>query len=119
MMATKMDPDTARLEVLPLVLEMATDIVSLFSYLPRLFYPHRRHQLTAATVYFTFPQVPNIRFNVAKELETITPNCGFSAYESQVHPVLAMLLEDDDRDVRFFAEKTETALNKYFASTAT
>jgi serine/threonine-protein phosphatase 2A regulatory subunit A len=30
MMATKMDPDTARLEVLPLVLEMATDIVSYF-----------------------------------------------------------------------------------------
>jgi hypothetical protein len=56
---------------------------------------------------------------VAKELETITPNCGVSAYESQVHPVLAMLLEDDDRDVRFFAEKTETALNKYFASIAT
>jgi hypothetical protein len=31
MMATQMDPDTARLEVLPLVLEMATDMVSLFS----------------------------------------------------------------------------------------
>jgi hypothetical protein len=29
MMATEMDPDTARLEVLPLVLEMATDAVSL------------------------------------------------------------------------------------------
>jgi serine/threonine-protein phosphatase 2A regulatory subunit A len=89
MMATKMDPDTARLEVLPLVLEMATDTV------------------------------PNIRFNVAKELEILTPSCGVSAYESQVHPVLIMLLEDDDRDVRFFAEKTETALNKYFSSMAT
>jgi hypothetical protein len=31
MMATQMDPDTARLEVLPLVLEMATDLVSKFS----------------------------------------------------------------------------------------
>jgi hypothetical protein len=41
-----------------------------------------------------------------------------SAYESQVHPVLSMLLEDDDRDVRFFAEKTESALNAYFASMA-
>jgi hypothetical protein len=33
--------------------------------------------------------------------------------------VLAMLLEDDDRDIRFFAEKTETALNNYFSSMAT
>lgn len=31
MMATQMDPDTARIEVLPLVLEMATDAVSLYS----------------------------------------------------------------------------------------
>jgi serine/threonine-protein phosphatase 2A regulatory subunit A len=88
MMATEMDADTARLEVLPLVLEMASDIV------------------------------PNIRFNVAKELKTITPNCGLVAYETQVHPVLSMLIEDDDRDTRYYAEQTERELDEYFRSVA-
>jgi serine/threonine-protein phosphatase 2A regulatory subunit A len=80
-----MDPDSARLHALPLVLEMATDAV------------------------------PNIRFNVAKELEQLTPVCGVEAYESQILPVLTMLMEDDDRDVRHYAEKTAAALDDVFA----
>jgi len=85
LMSTKMDPDTARLHALPLVLEMATDAV------------------------------PNIRFNVAKELEKMAPVCGVQAYETQILPVLTMLMEDDDRDVRYYAEKTATALDEVFA----
>lgn len=76
LMATEMDQDTARLHVLPLVLEMATDPVA------------------------------NIRFNVAKELQNMIPMCGPGVYESQALPVLNMLLDDDDRDVRYFAEQS-------------
>ena len=83
-MATKMDHDAARLHVLPLVLEMASDIV------------------------------PNIRFNVAKELQSMTPVCGVNAYESQVLPVLNLLMDDDDRDVRFYAEKAVSVLDELF-----
>jgi len=84
-MATKMDSDAARLHVLPLVLEMANDIV------------------------------PNIRFNVAKELVKMTPVCGLTAYESQVLPVLTVLMDDDDRDVRFYAENSMAKLDDLFA----
>lgn len=84
-MATEMSPESATIEILPLVLEMVTDPVA------------------------------NIRFNVAKELLTIAPVCGVAVYESQVLPVLNMLLNDDDRDVRYYAEKTATALDEKFA----
>jgi len=84
MMATVVDEDAARSEMLPLILEMATD------------------------------DVPNIRFNVAKELESIAPVCGLSTYESQISPVLHMLVEDADRDVRFYSEKTTRALDEVF-----
>ncbi|KAL7578172.1 hypothetical protein ACA910_012608 [Epithemia clementina (nom. ined.)] len=87
-MATKMDADAARLHVLPLVLEMASDIV------------------------------PNIRFNVAKELQKMTPVCGVHAYESQVLPVLNLLMDDDDRDVRYYAEKTVSVLDEVFEEEA-
>jgi serine/threonine-protein phosphatase 2A regulatory subunit A len=86
--ARAMDSDVARLIVLPLILEMANDIV------------------------------PNIRFNVAKELQTVTPVCGMSTYETQVLPILSMLLQDEDRDVRFYAEKTASGLEEHFASAA-
>lgn len=61
-----------------------------------------------------FSQVANIRFNVAKQLQSIAPHCGVSCYESQILPVLTFLLEDDDRDVRFFAEKAINALDDAF-----
>jgi serine/threonine-protein phosphatase 2A regulatory subunit A len=86
LMSTEMDADTARLHVLPLVLEMTTDPVA------------------------------NIRFNVAKELQNMIPACGPGAYESQALPVLNMLLDDDDRDVRYYAEQSLHALSRYVKS---
>jgi len=41
-----------------------------------------------------------------------------TAYESQVLPVLTMLMDDDDRDVRYFAEKAVNALDDEFTSVA-
>ena len=84
MMATVVDKETACIELLPLILEMATDMV------------------------------PNIRFNVAKELAEVAPACGIEAFESQVRPILSILLEDDDRDVRYYADRTNAALKVKF-----
>lgn len=83
-MAIKMDTDAARIHVLPLVLDMSTD------------------------------GVPNIRFNVARELQRMAPVCGVTAYESQILPVLTVLMDDDDRDVRFHAEKAVAYLDDLF-----
>jgi len=61
-------------------------------------------------------QVPNIRFNVAKELRAVAPVCGQATYQTQIGPILAMLMEDDDRDVRFYAERTSNELEEEFAA---
>lgn len=58
--------------------------------------------------------MPNIRFNVAKELEDIAKVCGASVFEQQINPILSLLLDDLDRDVRFYAEKTLSALEEAF-----
>lgn len=54
--------------------------------------------------------IPNIRFNVAKSLETLAPLLRASAdtapiVESDVRPALAKLNEDSDNDVRYFAHR--------------
>lgn len=36
----------------------------------------------------------------------MAPVCGKSVYETQIRPVLAVLIEDTDRDVRFFGSQT-------------
>ncbi len=59
-------------------------------------------------------QVPNIRFSVAKELEDIAKVCGPSVFEQQISPILSLLLDDPDRDVRFYAEKTLATLEEEF-----
>ena len=84
-MAAEMDPDVVTVEILPILLEMAAD------------------------------PVPNIRFNVARELVDITPICGKTVYETQVSPMLSMMMEDQDRDVRFYAEKTMRSLEEKFS----
>ncbi|KAL7463149.1 hypothetical protein ACHAXS_003535 [Conticribra weissflogii] len=74
--ASVMDADTAQLEVLPTLLDMACD------------------------------PVPNVRFNVAKGLGTVGPLFSRYVYESQILPVLDLLKDDPDRDVRFFANQS-------------
>jgi serine/threonine-protein phosphatase 2A regulatory subunit A len=85
-MAVEMDPAIAQIEVLPLLLEMATD------------------------------NVPNIRFNVARALGEVGPRCDVTTYEQQIHPIISLLQEDLDRDVRFFADRTATILEEDFAN---
>lgn len=59
-------------------------------------------------------KVPNIRFNVAKGLEIMAPICGSAVCDSQLRPVLAMLEEDEDRDVRYFATKAIDAIDTLY-----
>ncbi|KAJ1978427.1 protein phosphatase 2A structural subunit [Dimargaris xerosporica] len=55
-------------------------------------------------------EIPNIRFNVAKSLETLAPLMKDSPelqplIESQAVPVLNKLTQDPDQDVRFYAQR--------------
>jgi serine/threonine-protein phosphatase 2A regulatory subunit A len=81
-MATVMEPELSRTEILPLILFMATD------------------------------NVANIRFNVAKGLKVMAPICGPSVTDSQIRPILAVLSDDTDIDVRYFADQTIESLDK-------
>jgi serine/threonine-protein phosphatase 2A regulatory subunit A len=85
-MALEMDPAIAQIEVVPILLEMATD------------------------------PVPNIRFNVARALGEVGPICDSNTYEQQILPVLSLLQEDLDRDVRFYADKAAVLLEEDFAN---
>ncbi|GAA5802111.1 hypothetical protein HPULCUR_007572 [Helicostylum pulchrum] len=50
--------------------------------------------------------VPNIRFNVAKSLETLTGQLKKTPiYKTKVKPVLESLAKDEDHDVLFFAKR--------------
>ncbi|KAL7546209.1 hypothetical protein ACHAWF_009549 [Thalassiosira exigua] len=84
LMASAMDPPAAQHEALPLLLEMHCD------------------------------PVPNVRFNVAKGLGELGPRYGRTVYEGQIGPVLALMREDPDRDVRYFATIASDALAAHF-----
>jgi len=55
---------------------------------------------------------------VAKELKEIAKVCGPSIFEQQIHPVLSLLLDDPDRDVRFYSEQTLSFLEEEFVDKA-
>lgn len=83
-MSGKMESIVVITEIVPIVLDMANDPVA------------------------------NIRFNVAQALSAITPVAGRHVFESQVQPVLNLLIDDEDRDVRYFALKTMEKLEQGF-----
>jgi len=49
--------------------------------------------------------VPNIRFNVAKSLQSLIAQLDAAVVQDQVKPCLIQLAEDDDKDVRYFASQ--------------
>lgn len=53
---------------------------------------------------------------MAKELTEIAKVCGPSVFEQQIHPVLSLLIDDQDRDVRFYADQTTALLEEEFAA---
>lgn len=71
-----------------------------------------KEQLLPALVTLGKDPIPNIRFNVAKSLETLAPILKpkqISTINDQVKPLLSKLKDDKDIDVRFFSEKALTA----------
>ncbi|URE43322.1 regulatory subunit A [Musa troglodytarum] len=50
-------------------------------------------------------RVPNIKFNVAKVLQSLVPILDHSVVEQTVRPCLVELGEDPDVDVRYFASQ--------------
>ncbi|KMZ61187.1 hypothetical protein ZOSMA_54G01180 [Zostera marina] len=50
-------------------------------------------------------RVPNIKFNVAKVLQSLLPMIDPSVVEQTIKPCLAELSEDPDVDVRYFASQ--------------
>ena len=57
-----------------------------------------------------FPQVPNVRFNVAKCLHTIGSKLNSTSIQAQIKPCLTKLGDDADFDVRFFASEATTGI---------
>lgn len=50
-------------------------------------------------------RVPNVKFNVAKILQTVAPLVEPSVLEATVKPCLQELAEDGDTDVRYYARQ--------------
>uniref|UniRef100_A0A2K6G3B6 Protein phosphatase 2 scaffold subunit Abeta n=1 Tax=Propithecus coquereli TaxID=379532 RepID=A0A2K6G3B6_PROCO len=55
-------------------------------------------------------QVANVRFNVAKSLQKIGPILDTNALQGQVKPVLQKLGQDEDMDVKYFAQEAISVL---------
>lgn len=49
--------------------------------------------------------VANVRFNVAKSLQKLTPRMEAQATHSAIKPVLDKLITDTDVDVKYFASE--------------
>mmetsp|Transcript_20349 Transcript_20349/g.42839 ORF Transcript_20349/g.42839 Transcript_20349/m.42839 type:complete len:103 (-) Transcript_20349:221-529(-) len=47
--------------------------------------------------------VPNIRFNVAKTLQSLATQVDAPVVSSDIQPCLSSMIGDDDRDVKYFA----------------
>ena len=48
----------------------------------------------------------------------MAPVCGREICDTQIRPVMALLLDDPDRDVRYFATKTVELLDQEFGSSS-
>ncbi|MBA0826239.1 hypothetical protein Goarm_011111 [Gossypium armourianum] len=61
-------------------------------------------------------RVPNIKFNVAKVLQSLIPIVDQSVVEKKIRPCLVELSEDPDVDVRFFASQALESSNQVMMS---
>lgn len=64
-----------------------------------------------------FYRVPNIKFNVAKVLQSLIPIVDQSVVEKTIRPCLIELSEDPDVDVRFFATQALQSSDQVMMST--
>ncbi|PAN30204.1 hypothetical protein PAHAL_3G000200 [Panicum hallii] len=61
-------------------------------------------------------RVPNIKFNVAKVLQSLVPILDQSVVEKTVKPCLVELSEDPDVDVRYYANQALQACDQMMVS---
>jgi serine/threonine-protein phosphatase 2A regulatory subunit A len=54
--------------------------------------------------------VANVRFNVAKTLQKVSPFLEQSAIDAEVKPILEQLNTDTDVDVKYFASEAISAI---------
>jgi serine/threonine-protein phosphatase 2A regulatory subunit A len=60
--------------------------------------------------------VPNIKFNVAKVLQSLVPILDQSLAEKTLKPCLVELSEDPDVDVRYYAKQALQACDQIMVS---
>ena len=61
-------------------------------------------------------RVPNIKFNVAKVLQSLTPIVDHSVVEQSIRPCFVKLSEDPDVDVRYFVGEALWACDQVMMS---
>lgn len=72
----------------------------------------RESDVLGTALRLTHDDIPNIRFNVAKALETIAAVVagdaeGQSIIENDIIPALDKMMEDSDADVRYYASRAK------------
>ncbi|KAG5462984.1 MAG: Serine/threonine-protein phosphatase 2A 65 kDa regulatory subunit A beta isoform, partial [Olpidium bornovanus] len=112
-------PEWAKIDVIPKVLPMATHpnylyrmtmIFALTSLSSVVGMDDMREQIIATLAKMSADSIPNIRFNVAKAIETLLPvlqatlqpAATTQLLEHTLRPALTKLCEDPDNDVRYF-----------------
>ncbi|KAF3823563.1 hypothetical protein GH733_007031 [Mirounga leonina] len=101
----KFGTEWAQNTIVPKVLVMAND-------------PNYLHRMTTLFCINMLPivlkmagdQVANVRFNVAKSLQKIGPILDTDALQEEVKPVLQKLGQDEDMDVKYFAQEAISAV---------
>jgi len=104
-----------RTEILPVIIEMAADNVSSTSLLCSVLFSCCHRHMFVWSDYFSpiIVQVPNVRFTVAKGLETVAQVCGTATCDAQIRPVLELLSEDADRDVQYYTNRALKSLEQH------
>ncbi|KAI7978932.1 Serine/threonine-protein phosphatase 2A 65 kDa regulatory subunit A beta isoform [Camellia lanceoleosa] len=102
-LAEEFGPEWAMQHIIPQVLDMINN-------------PHYLYRMTILHAISPCPcygarnyMVPNIKFNVAKVLQSLIPIVDQSVVEKTIRPCLVELSEDPDVDVRYFASQAMQA----------
>ncbi|CAI0552474.1 unnamed protein product [Linum tenue] len=124
-LAEEFGPDWAMQHIIPQVLEMFNNPHYLYRMTilraTSLLAPVMGAEITCSkllppVVNAAKDRVPNIKFNVAKVLQSLIPIVDQSVVEKSIRPALVELSEDPDVDVRFFANEALHAIDNAMIS---
>ncbi|CAN4121879.1 unnamed protein product [Withania somnifera] len=73
-------------------------------------------KLLPVVITATKDRVPNIKFNVAKVLQSLVPIVDHLVVEKTIRPSLVELAEDPDVDVRFYANQALQSIDNVMMS---